>query len=503
MACSMGCSNAMSPRRFGASPLITMIASASAFASASAWESTPKCASHSAATRSISELTGRRPHHRSRITHLNAAAAAQPGGSPAAKAGAVASTPFLRVACVFLALFMLDVSFYVAVPNMSDILATLGQDSLSTANLISNIGFAGALFEFLTMPILACLSDDVGRRRLLIGIPALATMVSLLAFAVPSVWTFCVWRACMTSINGWYATMASIYIADCFAADEIELASMEGKLQAAIGAAAAFGSLLGGQIKGIYAVPATAFGATLALLAASVSVETLPRAKRVPFRILSPSNSPAACLKLFRNGRSVAILSAILGLQALHNEGGIWPLLAEAKRGWRVQEIALYGALYGVVATVSGLFTGSFVRTLGPRLFTISATFCAAMALLTFTAKSNVVACSALAFTAISNSCSVAVMARILYLGNLRGISYGALMSAMLSLCAVMRVVGVGAFGSLYTYGSRIALPELPYYVFALVQLGTLACILPVKWGSDAEEQEVKQEVKQAKGKQR
>ena len=72
-------------------------------------------------------------------------------------------------------------------------------------------------------------------------------------------------------------------------------------------------------------------------------------------------------------------------------------------------------------------------------------------------------------------------------------------MSAMLSLCAVMRVVGVGAFGSLYTYGSRLALPELPYYVFALVQLGTLACILPIKWGSDAEEQEVKQEVKQAK----
>ena len=415
----------------------------------------------------------------------------------------MASIPFLRIACVFLALFMLDLSFYVAEPNMSEILGTLGQDSLSTANLIANIGFAGALIEFLTMPILACLSDDVGRRTLLRGIPALATMVSLLAFAIPSVWTFCVWRACMISINGWYATMVSIYIADCFAADEIQLASMEGKLQAALGAAAAFGSLLGGQIKGIYAVPATAFGATLALLAASSSVESLSRAKRVPFRILSPSNSPAACLKLFQNGRSIAILAGILGLQALHNEGGIWPLLAEAKRGWRVQEIALYGALYGVVATVSGLFTGSFLRTLGPRLFTISATFCAAMALLTFTSKSNVVACSSIAFISISNSCSNAVMARILHLGNLQGISYGALTSAMLSFCAVMRVVGVGAFGSLYTCGSRFALPELPYYVIAIVQLGTIACILPIKWDSDAEGQEAKQEMKQAKLKQR
>jgi len=409
-----------------------------------------------------------------------------------ASSGAVNRTDIISLALVFFTLFMLDISTAVAMPNLSTMFAVLGQDDTSTAAYIASIGFVGALFEFLTLPMIAGLSEDVGRRKLIIGIPALCVALSLLAFMVPSVWTLCMWRLLITAVTGWYATMVSIYIADCFADDEIEVASYEGKLQAAMGAADSLGFLIGGYLEGWYTVTAVTLGASLLALVASFgTIETLAPVKRIPFRILNPSNSPAACLQLFRAGRVIWLLSAVLGLQAVHNEGGIWPLLAKEKRNWGQQEIALYGSVYGVVATLSGLVTGNFVRILGPKMFTIFGTACAAASLLAFTSTSNVVASSALFWVSISNSCSVAVIARILQLGSLRGISTGALTSAMQSLCAVMRVVGIGLFGQLYTYGTGFSYPELPYVVFSLIQLATVALVFPIHW--DREAQEAKQ----------
>jgi MFS family permease len=181
-----------------------------------------------------------------------------------ASSGAVNRTDIISLALVFFTLFMLDISTAVAVPNLSTMFAVLGQDDTSTAAYIASIGFVGALFEFLTLPMIAGLSEDVGRRKLIIGIPALCVALSLLAFMVPSVWTLCMWRLLITAVTGWYATMVSIYIADCFADDEIEVASYEGKLQAAMGAADSLGFLIGGYLEGWYTVTAVTLGARAA-----------------------------------------------------------------------------------------------------------------------------------------------------------------------------------------------------------------------------------------------
>ena len=89
---------------------------------------------------------------------------------------------------------------------------------------------------------------------------------------------------------------------------------------------------------------------------------------------------------------------------------------------------------------------------------------------------------------------SAAVCARLVQAGGAAGLSQGQLAGDIHNLSAVVRVLGLFAFGRLYLGGVAIGLPTLPYVLCAATQFAAAALVvaLPAAWwrqrGADADE---------------
>ena len=162
------------------------------------------------------------------------------------------------------------------------------------------------------LPLLGSLSDQVGRRPLLLALPCAALALRLVAVAVPAAPLLVASKVLMGAIVSSYFLLVGTSCADLFEDDGTALAALEGRSAAAWGAAYAVGMVAGGGIlaRGAQALASSAasvstaalraaYGASAALAAFSLGIALVgtresaePAARRVSKRQLARDSSP-------------------------------------------------------------------------------------------------------------------------------------------------------------------------------------------------------------------
>ena len=408
------------------------------------------------------------------------------------------------LACSYAALCSLIVVKATVAQSLPLMLTTLSPHPERVAGTLSMVAAGSAALEFALLPVVAALSDTVGRRPLLIALPLLTILLRLTVVLHPTLQTLVLSRIVVGALVNYFDLFVAVTAADLYAEDADALASLEGKTAAAWGAAYAGGMLIGGRLlarthammpllgpaslaRPLFTYVVSASFGVLALGFALLSRETLPKDRRVRFALRGSSVNPLGFLRLFRSGKLVAALAAILALQTLHDgEGDVWQVYGADVHGWGTRENSLYGAAVGLASTTGGLLTGRSVRWLGNRRHTAFWTLSTAISLLLFmtpSAGSRLAALSVM-FCAAEDCMSAAVCARLVQAGSEAGLPQGQLAGDVHNLSASVRVVALSLFGWLYLAGVRLNLPSLPYLLCAATQFIAFVgvVLLPAHW---------------------
>ena len=151
------------------------------------------------------------------------------------------AVPSRHLICLFGALTSLvAVKATVAQALPLALLQTLGSAD-EAARVLGSVCAASAALEFALLPIVAALSDTIGRRTLLLTLPALTVLLRLLV-----VWHLCpatliASRMIVGVLVNHFFLFVGVCSADRFGHDSTAVASLEGKRAAAWGAAYAAG----------------------------------------------------------------------------------------------------------------------------------------------------------------------------------------------------------------------------------------------------------------------
>uniref|UniRef100_A0A7S4BK93 Major facilitator superfamily (MFS) profile domain-containing protein n=1 Tax=Chrysotila carterae TaxID=13221 RepID=A0A7S4BK93_CHRCT len=351
---------------------------------------------------------------------------------------------------------------------------------------IASLSALGAAAEFALLPLVGALSDAVGRRPLLLSIPAIALVMRLAVVRSPSLLVMVPTTLLVSMMINAYVLLVGVCFADIYRHDSTKLAALEGQTAAVWGAAYAVGMLGGGNLfargfgaKALRAAyGASAVCASCALvLAWGATKETLAADARAPVSLRG--SSPVGFIRLFRRGRLLRTLSTVLCLQALHDgEGDVWQVYSREMRSWGPRLSSAYGAGVGVASTVGGLLTGWSVRRIGGKAHTLVWTLATAVSNLLFMSRSTVLAMASVPFCAAEDCMSAAAMARIVQLGGSTGVGRGRVTSECHNMAACVRVAGLFLFGKLYAVGMHVGFPQLSYVCCAAAQILAAALVL-------------------------
>jgi DHA1 family tetracycline resistance protein-like MFS transporter len=242
-------------------------------------------------------------------------------------------------------------------------------DTASAARIFGLFGTAWALMQFVFSPILGGLSDRFGRRPVvLLSNFGLALDYVLMALAPSLIWLF-VGRV-ISGITSASVSTAFAYIADVTAPER--RAAMFGKIGAAFGAGFILGPAIGGLLGGMN--PRLPFWVAAGLSLANtlygllILPESLPAARRSPFRWKSAN--PLGALHLLRSDRVLTGLSAANFLAQLAHVvlPSTFVLYASYRYGWDTTKVGLTLAIVGICSmAVQGAAIGPIVRRFGER----------------------------------------------------------------------------------------------------------------------------------------
>ncbi len=226
-----------------------------------------------------------------------------------------------------------------------------------------------ALMQFLASPLIGSLSDQHGRRPvILVSTAGMAIDYVLMALA-PDLW----WLALGRTISG--VTSASFTAAFAYLADITrpeQRARGYGLIGAAFSAGFVAGPLLGGVLGGwsprapFWA--AAGLSAVALLYGAFVLPESLPPERRMTFSWKRAN--PLGALRLLRSQRELTGLAAVNFLLyfAHHVFSAVFVLYAGYRFGWSLWQVGALLALVGMLdIIVQGVLVGPAVQRFGDR----------------------------------------------------------------------------------------------------------------------------------------
>ena len=242
--------------------------------------------------------------------------------------------------------------------------------SNAQAGIINGVFVAlWALMQFVASPIIGSLSDQVGRRPvILLSAAGLAADYVLMALA-PNLWWLAVGRIIAGVTSSSFTTVFA-YMADITPPEQ--RARAYGLIGAAFSAGFVAGPALGGVLGEIS--PRAPFWAAAAASGLAfvyglfVLPESLAPEKRMPFA-WSRAN-PVGALKLLRTHAELAGLAVVNFLLyfAHHVFSAVFVLYAGARYGWGPWEVGVLLAMTGVLdMIVQGLVVGPAVKRFGDR----------------------------------------------------------------------------------------------------------------------------------------
>ncbi|MBS1496648.1 MAG: TCR/Tet family MFS transporter [Bacteroidetes bacterium] len=223
-----------------------------------------------------------------------------------------------------------------------------------------------AIMQFLFSPIIGGLSDQYGRRPiLLISLLGFALDYLFLSFAPTIGWLF-VGRA-IAGITGASFTTATAYIADISNNDN--RAQNFGMVGAAFGVGFIIGPVIGGLLGTLGARVPFMFAAGLTFLNFLYGYFLLPESLSMQNRRAFNKSTAVPGLSLLKLKKYPAlgglIISYFLIYVASHAVQSNWSFFGIEKFGWSTKTI---GISLGVVGLLVGLVQGGLIRYVNPRL---------------------------------------------------------------------------------------------------------------------------------------
>jgi len=275
--------------------------------------------------------------------------------------------PKAALGFIFITLLLDVIGFGIIIPVLPKLIEQLTGEGISEAARYGGwLGFAFAGMQFLFSPVLGNLSDQYGRRPVLLtALFGFGLDYLFLAFAPTIAWLF-VGRI-IAGITGASFTTAGAYIAD--------ISPPEKRAQnfGLIGAAFGMGFIIGPVIGGLLGQ----FGPRVPFLAAAgltllnwlygyfVLPESLPEENRRPFdwKRANPVGS------LRQLGRYPVILGMVASLVLIYLAGhatqSTWSYFTMYRFGWDEKWV---GYSLGVIGALTGLVQGVLIRYINPRL---------------------------------------------------------------------------------------------------------------------------------------
>ena len=229
----------------------------------------------------------------------------------------------------------------------------LGGDTGRAAEMFGLFGTVWALMQFIFSPVLGALSDQYGRRRvILISCFGLGVDYIFMATA-PTLWLLFIGRI-ISGITGASFTAAGAYIADVTPPEK--RAAGFGMIGAAWGLGFVLGPALGGVLGGIDTRLPFWVAAGLTLLNAMYGLFVLPESLSVEHRekfSWSRAN-PLGSLKLLRSHHELFRLATVNGFFYLAHQvlPSVFVLYASFRYGWNEEMVGLSLAIVGVCGMV-------------------------------------------------------------------------------------------------------------------------------------------------------
>jgi DHA1 family tetracycline resistance protein-like MFS transporter len=229
----------------------------------------------------------------------------------------------------------------------------LGGDTATAAKMFGLFGTVWALMQFIFSPVLGALSDQYGRRRvILISCFGLGVDYIFMASA-PTLWLLFIGRI-ISGITGASFTAAGAYIADVTPPEK--RAAGFGMIGAAWGLGFVLGPALGGVLGAIDTRLPFWVAAGLTLLNALYGLFVLPESLSVEHRekFSWKRANPLGSLKLLRSHPELFRLATVNGFFYLAHQvlPSVFVLYASFRYGWNEETVGLTLALLGVCGMV-------------------------------------------------------------------------------------------------------------------------------------------------------
>lgn len=268
---------------------------------------------------------------------------------------------------IFVTLLIDVIGFGIIIPVFPKLITQLIHGNISTASKWGGLlTFAYAIMQFLCAPIMGNLSDQFGRRPvLLLSLFGFGVDYLFLAFA-PTIWWLFIGRV-VAGITGASFTTASAYIADI--STEKNRAQNFGMIGAAFGLGFIIGPVMGGVLGQIGARLPFFVAAGLTLLNTLYGYFVLPESLSKDHRRKFDWKraNPIGSLKQIRKYPSIGGLigSLILIYIAAHAVQSTWTYVNIEKFNWSE---SLIGYSLGVVGLLVAIVQGGLTRYINPKL---------------------------------------------------------------------------------------------------------------------------------------
>jgi MFS transporter, DHA1 family, tetracycline resistance protein len=275
-----------------------------------------------------------------------------------------------RPALIFIFITMLIdvIGFGLIIPVVPELLAGFSGGDLSQAAKYGGwLMFAYAVMQFVFSPIMGGLSDQYGRRPVILAALLAFSIDFLLSGFAPNLIWFFVGRI-IAGVTGATFTAAVAYIADITPPEK--RAQNFGLVGAAFGLGFIIGPLVGGTVSHLWGVRAPFFvAAALAALNGLYGFFVLPESlapeNRRPFS-WKRANPVGALRQLYQYPVVWSLLGALFCIYvAGHANQSTWTYICKEKFKWNEQEIGFSLAFVGVCV---GVVQGGLSRVIIPKL---------------------------------------------------------------------------------------------------------------------------------------
>ena len=391
----------------------------------------------------------------------------------------MASSRKAAMSFIFITLLIDVTGLGLIIPVIPELIESLTQGTISEASQWGGwLTFAYAAMQFVFAPIIGNLSDQYGRRPvLLLSLLGFGIDYIFVAIAPTIAWLF-VGRI-VAGITGASFTTASAYIADISTHEN--RAQNFGMIGAAFGLGFIIGPVLGGLLGSFGPRVPFIVAAVLSLMNALygyfVLPESLPKEKRRRFewRRANPLGSLLHIKKY--PGIGALVGSLILVYIAGHAVQSNWTFFTIAKFNWSEKVIGLSLGMFGILIA---LVQGGLIRYTNPRLgneksvYTGLALYTIGMLLFAFVNKDWLLFLFMIPYC-LGGIAGPALQAIIS--GHVPPNEQGELQGALTSLMSATSIIGPLVMTNLFAYytkpGAPVHFPGAPFLLGALLMLGS------------------------------